>query len=242
MALKHLAIIMDGNRRWARRHTLRALAGHDEGAQNLKTIARSVAEHGVDFLTVFAFSAENWKRSQAEVAGLVSLMRGFLQNDVQKLIDDDIRLFIIGDRTAFDDELQDLFLSAEQKTSACTRLTLTIAVNYGGRQDILNAVQTVLRERGGTADQIEQHDFEANLITRQLPDVDLLIRTGGEMRLSNFLLWEMSYAELYFTDVLWPDFTDKDLSAAIKDYYSRDRRYGGDPVGVAGESDATKRA
>jgi len=241
MALTHLAIIMDGNRRWARQHTLRALAGHDKGAQNLKDIARAVAEHGVTYLTVFAFSSENWKRSQAEVSGLISLMRGFLQNDVQQLIDDNIRLLIIGDRSAFDDDLQALFAAAEQKTSSCTRLTLTIAVNYGGRQDILNAAQAVLQDQHAGVT-LEQHDFEMKLNTRQLPDVDLLVRTGGERRLSNFLLWEMSYAELYFTDVLWPDFTTQDLSSAIKDYYSRDRRYGGDPVRIAGDVEAGKRA
>ena len=241
MALTHLAIIMDGNRRWARQHALRALAGHDKGAQNLKDIARAVAEHGVTYLTVFAFSSENWKRSQAEVSGLISLMRGFLQNDVQQLIDDNIRLLIIGDRNAFDDDLQALFAAAEQKTSSCTRLTLTIAVNYGGRQDILNAAQAVLQDQHAGVT-LEQHDFEMKLNTRQLPDVDLLVRTGGERRLSNFLLWEMSYAELYFTDVLWPDFTTQDLSSAIKDYYSRDRRYGGDPVRIAGDVEAGKRA
>ena len=241
MALTHLAIIMDGNRRWARQHTLRALAGHDKGAQNLKDIARAVAEHGVTYLTVFAFSSENWKRSQAEVSGLISLMRGFLQNDVQQLIDDNIRLLIIGDISAFDDDLQALFAAAEQRTSSCTRLTLTIAVNYGGRQDILNAAQAVLQDQHAGVT-LEQHDFEMKLSTRQLPDVDLLVRTGGERRLSNFLLWEMSYAELYFTDVLWPDFTTQDLSSAIKDYYSRDRRYGGDPVRIAGDVEAGKRA
>ena len=241
MALTHLAIIMDGNRRWARQHTMRALAGHDKGAQNLKDIARAVAEHGVTYLTVFAFSSENWKRSQAEVSGLISLMRGFLQNDVQQLIDDNIRLLIIGDRSAFDDDLQALFAAAEQRTSSCTRLTLTIAVNYGGRQDILNAAQAVLQDQHAGVT-LEQHDFEMKLNTRQLPDVDLLVRTGGERRLSNFLLWEMSYAELYFTDVLWPDFTTQDLSSAIKDYYSRDRRYGGDPVRIAGDVEAGKRA
>ena len=241
MALTHLAIIMDGNRRWARQHTLRALAGHDKGAQNLRDIARAVAEHGVTYLTVFAFSSENWKRSQAEVSGLISLMRGFLQNDVQQLIDDNIRLLIIGDRSAFDDDLQALFAAAEQRTSSCTRLTLTIAVNYGGRQDILNAAQAVLQDQHAGVT-LEQHDFEMKLNTRQLPDVDLLVRTGGERRLSNFLLWEMSYAELYFTDVLWPDFTTQDLSSAIKDYYSRDRRYGGDPVRIAGDVEAGKRA
>lgn len=241
MALKHLAIIMDGNRRWARQNALRALAGHDTGAQNLKTIARSVAEHGIDYLTVFAFSAENWKRSQAEVSGLINLMRGFLQNDIQQLLDDDISLRIVGDRTAFDNDIQDLFETAEKRTSACSRLTLTVAVNYGGRQDILSAVQAVAQDHAGQH-HIAQHDFENKLNTRHLPDVDMLIRTGGEMRLSNFLLWEMSYAELYFSDVLWPEFTVQDLSAAIKDYYSRNRRYGGDPVGGVGDSEAGKRA
>lgn len=241
MALKHLAIIMDGNRRWARQNALRALAGHDKGAQNLKTIARSVAEHGIDYLTVFAFSAENWKRSQAEVSGLINLMRGFLQNDIQQLLDDDISLRIIGDRTAFDNEIQNLFETAEQRTSGCSRLTLTVAVNYGGRQDILNAAQAVAQDHAGQHN-IAQHYFENKLDTRHLPDVDMLIRTGGEMRLSNFLLWEMSYAELYFSDVLWPEFTVQDLSAAIKDYYSRNRRYGGDPVGGVGDSEAGKRA
>lgn len=229
MALKHLAIIMDGNRRWARQHALKVFAGHDHGAQNLKNIARSVAEHGVKNLTVFAFSSENWKRSQAEISSLLGLMRNFLQNDVQRLIDDDIRLFIIGDRTAFDQNLQNAFAKAEQQTAGCTRMTLTIAINYGGRQDILMAVQTAIkkfRDKG----EVKQHEFEMFLNTCQLPDIDLLIRTGGEKRLSNFMLWEMSYAELYFTDILWPDFTIQDLSAAIKDYYSRNRRYGGDNI------------
>ena len=241
MALKHLAIIMDGNRRWARQNALRALAGHDRGAQNLKTIARSAAEHGIDYLTVFAFSTENWKRSQAEVSGLINLMRGFLQNDIQQLVDDDIRLRIIGDRTAFDNDIRNLFTDAEQQTSGCSRLTLTVAVNYGGRQDILNAAQAVLH-RDKVSNEIAQHDFEMNLDTCHLPDVDMLVRTGGERRLSNFLLWELSYAELYFSDVLWPDFTAQDLSAAIKDYYSRNRRYGGDPASDVGGSEAGKRA
>ena len=229
MALKHLAIIMDGNRRWARRNALKVFAGHDYGAQNLKTIARSVAEHGIQNLTVFAFSSENWKRSKAEIFSLLGLMRDFLQNDVQQLVNDDIRLFIIGDRTAFDQGLQDAFNQAEQQTAACTRMTLTIAINYGGRQDILIAAQSAV-EKFKHKGKIAQHEFEMGLNTCRLPDVDLLIRTGGEKRLSNFMLWEISYAELYFTNILWPDFTIQDLSAAIKDYYSRNRRYGGDNV------------
>ena len=241
MALKHLAIIMDGNRRWARKKALKVFAGHDHGAQTLKNIARSVAEHGIQNLTVFAFSSENWKRSQAEISGLLSLMRDFLQNDVQQLIDDDIRLHIIGDRTAFDQGLQNAFAQAEQQTAACTRMILTIAINYGGRQDILTATQSAI-EKFSHKEQIDQFEFEMGLNTCLLPDVDLLIRTGGEKRLSNFMLWELSYAELYFTDILWPDFTIQDLSAAVKDYYGRTRRYGGDNIDKDDTADKIVRA
>ena len=236
MALRHLAIIMDGNRRWAQQNALKILAGHYHGAQNLKTIARSVAEHGIQHLTVFAFSRENWKRSQPEISSLLGLMRKFLENDIQQLVDDDIRLLIIGDRTAFDQDLQDAFTRAEQQTATCTRMTLTVGINYGGRQDILKAAQRAI-QKFSQKNQLQMHEFEMGLNTSSLPDVDLLIRTGGEKRLSNFVLWEISYAELYFTDVLWPDFTLQDLSMAIKDYYSRNRRYGGDNVG---EDDAVE--
>ena len=230
MALRHLAIIMDGNRRWARQNALKLLAGHSHGAQNLKTIARSVAKYGIQHLTVFAFSCENWKRSQAEITSLLGLMRKFLKNDIQQLVDDDIRLLIIGDRTAFDHDLQDAFSHAEQQTAKCTRMTLTLGINYGGRQDILKAAQTAI-QKFSEKSQLQQNEFEMGLNTSLLPDVDLLIRTGGEKRLSNFVLWEISYAELYFTDVLWPDFSLQDLSIAIKDYYGRNRRFGGDNVG-----------
>ena len=236
MALRHLAIIMDGNRRWARQHTLNIFAGHYHGAQNLKSIARSVAERGIQHLTVFAFSRKNWKRSQSEISSLLALMRKFLNNDIQQLVDDDIRLLIIGDRTAFAQDLQDAFTRAEQQTATCTRMTLTVGINYGGRQDILKAAQRAI-QKFSQKNQLQMHEFEMGLNTSSLPDVDLLIRTGGEKRLSNFVLWEISYAELYFTDVLWPDFTLQDLSMAIKDYYSRNRRYGGDNVG---EDDAVE--
>ena len=156
-------------------------------------------------------------------------MRKFLKNDIQQLVDDDIRLLIIGDRTAFDQDLQDAFRRAEQQTATCTRMTLTVGINYGGRQDILKAAQKAI-QKFSQKTQLQQHEFEMGLNTSSLPDVDLLIRTGGEKRLSNFVLWEISYAELYFTDVLWPDFTLQDLSMAIKDYYGRNRRYGGDNI------------
>ena len=236
MALRHLAIIMDGNRRWARLNAFKILAGHYHGAQNLKSIARSVAERGIQHLTVFAFSRENWKRSQSEVSSLLGLMRKFLKNDIQQLVDDDIRLLIIGDRTALDQDLQNAFTRAERQTATCTRMTLTVGINYGGRQDILKAAQRAI-QNFRQKNELQQHEFEMGLNTSSLPNVDLLIRTGGEKRLSNFVLWEISYAELYFTDVLWPDFTLQDLSMAIKDYYSRNRRYGGDNVG---EDDAVE--
>ena len=241
MALRHLAIIMDGNRRWARQNALKILAGHYHGAQNLKTIARSVAEHGIQYLTVFAFSRENWKRSQAEISSLLGLMRKFLKNDIQQLVNDDIRLVIMGDKTAFDKNLQKAFAHAEQQTINCKRMTLTVGINYGGRQDILKAAQTAI-QKFSQKGQMQQHHFEMGLNTCMLPDVDLLIRTGGEKRLSNFMLWEMSYAELYFTDILWPDFNLQDLSMAIKDFYRRNRRYGGDNVGEDEIAEAIIRA
>ena len=185
MALKHLAIIMDGNRRWARQHALKVFNGHDHGAQNLKKIARSVAEHGIQHLTVFAFSAENWRRSKIEVLALLEIMRFFLRSKVVTLIEDNVRLHIIGDRTAFDEDLQGLFKNAEAQTAHCTGLTLTVALNYGGQQDIERAAERMAEAQASGG---EEKPFCSYLETAYLPTVDMLIRTGGERRLSNFLL------------------------------------------------------
>ncbi len=226
MKLNHLAIIMDGNRRWARMRTLRALAGHDKGAERLQEAARNAAGYGIKYLSVFAFSAENWRRSDAEVTGLLSLMRKFLKNEIDSLVTDNVRLYIIGDRLAFDAELQGLFAQAEARTAACDGLHLTVAVNYGGQQDIEQAAHKMAA--AAQAVNTNPASLHSCLMTSHLPPVDLLIRTGGEKRLSNFLLWELSYAELYFTDIFWPDFDAEALKEAVAGYYNRKRRFGGD--------------
>lgn len=226
MKLDHLALIMDGNRRWARMRTLKSLAGHDKGVEALKNITRAVAGYNIGYFTVFAFSAENWKRSDAEVSGLIGLMQRFCKKEIDRLVAENVRLFIIGDKTAFDTELQGLFVRAEERTSACTGLTLSVAVNYGGQQDIEQAAEAMRRaEHSANA---PKKPFSSYLYTASLPPVDMLVRTGGEQRLSNFLLWNISYAELYFTETFWPDFDADDLKDAVNCYYNRKRRFGGD--------------
>ena len=231
MKLNHLAIIMDGNRRWARMRTLQAAIGHDKGAETLEMIARELVGYNTDYLTVFAFSTENWRRSRVEVAALLEIMRSFLRNKIAKLLEDNVCLHIIGDRTAFDEDLQILFKNAEAQTANCTRLTLTVAINYGGQQDIEQAAARVA-EAQAMGDKTKP--FSAYLETAHLPAVDMLIRTGGERRLSNFLLWDLSYAELYFTDVFWPDFNAEELKKAIGSFYQRQRRFGGDGEAAEG--------
>ena len=231
MKLNHLAIIMDGNRRWARMRTLQAAIGHDKGAETLEMIARELVGYNTDYLTVFAFSKENWRRSRVEVAALLEIMRSFLRNKIAKLLEDNVRLHIIGNRTAFDEDLQNLFKKAEAQTANCTGLTLTIAINYGGQQDIEQAAARVA-EAQAMGDKTKP--FSAYLETAHLPAVDMLIRTGGERRLSNFLLWDLSYAELYFTDVFWPDFNAEELKKAIGSFYQRQRRFGGDGEAAEG--------
>ncbi len=232
MKLNHLAIIMDGNRRWARLRTLRALSGHDRGADTLKTIAKEVAGYGIGYLTVFAFSTENWRRSHAEVSGLLSLMRRFLKKEIETLIKDNVRLRIIGDRSAFDAELQNLFIEAEQRTCHCDGLVLTVALNYGGQQDIEQAAKQMAQD--AQDHQPLKPSLSDYLMTAYLPPVDMLVRTGGEQRLSNFLLWDLSYAELFFTDIFWPDFDAQALKQAVSSFYSRKRRFGGDDTSLAG--------
>ena len=231
MTPNHLAIIMDGNRRWAKGHALDIALGHNEGAQTLKNICKAVAGNAINYLTVFAFSSENWTRSAKEIDALIGLMRRFLMQETDELMAQNVCLKIIGDRSVFDDDLQKLFDMVEQKTRGNSGLMLTIAVNYGGRQDIAQAVVALASQLSKGFD-IQQERavtaIKSHLMTQDLPDVDLLIRTGGEKRISNFLLWDASYAELYFSDKLWPDFTEQDLKAALDDYGTRNRRFGGD--------------
>ncbi len=233
MVPKHLAIIMDGNRRWARAHALDIALGHNEGALNLKRICKAAANSYIRYLTVFAFSSENWKRSAKEIDALMGLMRRFLMQETDELMAENVQLKIIGDRSVFADDLKQLFDMVEQKTSRNTGLVLTIAVNYGGRHDIAQAVVALSRQLSKGFEISEDRAVTAvksHLMTQDLPDVDMLIRTGGEKRISNFLLWDISYAELYFSDKLWPDFTEDDLADALDDYASRNRRFGGDSI------------
>ena len=233
MVPKHLAIIMDGNRRWARAHALDIALGHNEGALNLKRICKAAANSYISYLTVFAFSSENWKRSTKEIDALMGLMRRFLMQETDELMAENVQLKIIGDRSVFADDLKQLFDMVEQKTSRNTGLVLTIAVNYGGRHDIAQAVVALSRQLSKGFEISEDRAVTAvksHLMTQDLPDVDMLIRTGGEKLISNFLLWDISYAELYFSDKLWPDFTEDDLADALDDYASRNRRFGGDSI------------
>lgn len=221
----HIAIIMDGNRRWARNRRFDVLRGHSKGTDTLKDIARYAHDIGVSYLTCFAFSSENWRRPKYEISGLIELMRRFLVQDLDALTTDNVRLRIIGDLSAFDDDLCELFAKAIRQTSQNTGLNLTIAVNYGGQQDMLQALAKLQPLDPNT---LTIDDVKAAMQTAPLPKVDLLVRTGGEQRLSNFLLWDCAYAELYFTDKYWPDFTAQDLRQAVADFESRDRRFGGD--------------
>ena len=228
--LHHLAIIMDGNRRWAHAHGFEVLRGHHQGADTLEAISRAAIDQKIEWLTVFAFSSENWQRPAAEVKGLMSLMKRFILTRSKALIDNNIRLRIIGRRDRFSVDLQDAICDVEKSSAMNTGLNLTVALDYGGRQDITSATAQIAHEiESGLlkASQVNDDLLKSRLSTRVLPPVDLLIRTGGEQRISNFLLWDLSYAELHFSDRYWPEFTAQDLAAAIGDYTKRERRFGG---------------
>ena len=229
MVPHHIAIIMDGNRRWAREHRFDVLKGHSQGSNTLKEIAEHAQKIGVDYLTVFAFSTENWRRPQREVNALIELMRRFLMQDLESLISDNVRLRIIGDLAPFDRDLRALFEDAVKQTSTNTGLQLTVAINYGGKQDLMQAMQKVASENPDLKE-ISEEDLKSALQTSDLPEIDLLIRTGGEYRLSNFILWDSAYAELYFSEKYWPDFTGVDLDEAIGNFANRQRRFGGDVI------------
>jgi len=229
MVPHHLAIIMDGNRRWAKQRRLEILRGHNQGSSVLKEISKSAHEKGISYLTVFAFSTENWKRPQAEVKGLIELMRRFLMQDMESLITDNVKLRIIGDISVFDQDLQALFEDAMAQTAANDGLNLSIAVNYGGKQDLMQALSSLAGDELSHAEGTEEA-VKVRLQTKELPNIDLLVRTGGEYRISNFILWESAYAELYFTDCYWPDFTEAELDKALEAFEGRKRRFGGDDM------------
>lgn len=228
---RHIAVIMDGNRRWAREHGVPKAIGHARGAKRVRGLVEACIARGVQHLTVFAFSTENWKRPQEEVSSLMALFVRYLQKEASDMHRHGIRLKVVGDRSAFDTRLQKLMAHVEEMTADNNRLTLAVAANYGGRWDMLQAVQAWHTEHpGAPASAITEDALRPYLSLNDAPDPDLLIRTGGEVRISNFMLWQSAYTELYFTPALWPDFNSTLLDEALSWYATRDRRFGGAPA------------
>ncbi len=223
---RHIAIIMDGNGRWARKRLMPRVAGHSRGVEAVRGVIRACMERGVSYLTLFAFSSENWRRPADEVSFLMQLFMKSLQKEVDRLHQNGIRFRVIGDLSRFEPRLVELIRNAEALTAGNERLTLTVAANYGGRWDIMQAVNRLVRKHPGQAEAFSEDDLAAELAMSYAPEPDLFIRTGGEQRISNFLLWQLAYAELHFTDTLWPDFDDAALDAAIASYRKRERRFG----------------
>jgi undecaprenyl diphosphate synthase len=219
---RHVAIIMDGNGRWAKARGLPRAAGHRAGAEAARAVLRAAGEAGVECLTLYAFSSENWRRPAQEISDLTGLLRFYIQRELASLHKEGIRLRILGDHTAFEAETARMVDKAVERTAGNTRMTLAIALNYGGRTEIVRAARAA-----AAAGSIDEDGIERALDTHDLPPLDLLIRTSGEHRLSNFLLWQAAYAELLFVDTLWPDFDGDALRAALADYARRERRYGG---------------
>ncbi|WP_271628571.1 isoprenyl transferase [Caldicellulosiruptor sp. DIB 104C] len=228
---RHIAIIMDGNGRWAKKRGLPRSAGHRFGAQKLREIVLFADEIGLKYITVYAFSTENWKRPKDEVENLMNLLREFFDTEIENLINKtQIRIRVIGDISKLDKDIQERIISAEERTKDKTGLCVVIALNYGGRSEIINAVKNLALDiKSGKIDieAINEELFKNYLYTKDIPDPDLLIRPSGEMRVSNFLLWQISYTEFWFSNVLWPDFKKEHLLKAIEDYQKRERRFGG---------------
>jgi len=225
----HLAIIMDGNHRWAKARHLPGAAGHRAGAQNVRPVAEACADLGVKYLTLFAFSTENWERPRREVNLLMDLMTRLLEDDIEELAEREVRFRVIGDRSRFSAKIQMLMTRAEQMTLDNDRLTLSIAANYGGRWDITNAARELAKavKRGELdPDDITDTRFGEHLSLADIPPPDLCIRTGGDNRISNFLLWDFAYTELFFTEDFWPDFDQDTLDAAVRIFANRQRRFG----------------
>lgn len=222
---RHIAIIMDGNGRWAKRRLMPRVAGHRKGVEALRGVIRACAERGVSHLTVFAFSSENWRRPQEEVTLLMELFMRALENEVARLHENGIRFRVIGDLSGFSARIQTLIRDAEALTRDNTRLTFTVAANYGGRWDIVQAMKKLMAT-GVSPDEVDEAALAQKLSIADMPEPDLFIRTGGEQRISNFLLWQLAYTELYFTDALWPDFDPAALDEAIASYRTRERRFG----------------
>ncbi len=226
---RHVAIIMDGNGRWAQARGLPRTLGHREGAEALRRAVRAAADLGIEYLTVFGFSSENWKRPAAEVTDLMGLLRLYLRREIDEIDRNGVRLRVIGDREKLSADINKLIDTAELRTAGNTRLCLTVALSYGGRAEIVRAAQMLADEvaKGErSVDSIDEDAVQRALFTADIPDPDLVIRTSGEKRISNFLLWQCAYAEFVFMDKLWPDFSGADLQSAIAEFNNRKRRYG----------------
>ena len=225
---RQVAVIMDGNGRWATGRGMPRVAGHSRGVDAVRALLQSCGERGIEYLTLFAFSSENWRRPPDEVSTLMRLFMSALEREADRLVELGVRMRVVGDLFAFENELRRLISECERKTQHNTRLNLTICANYGGRWDVTQAVTRALGALppGADVSSLEERDLSSNLALAFAPDPDLLIRTGGERRVSNFLLWQMAYTEMWFTDVLWPDFDAAALDEALKWYSGRQRRFG----------------
>jgi undecaprenyl diphosphate synthase len=223
---RHIAVIMDGNGRWAKQRFLPRVAGHRRGLEAVRAIVKASVQHGVDYLTLFAFSSENWRRPQDEVKFLMQLFVAALEQEIEKLHANKVRFRVVGDLSRFEPRIVRLVEEAEARTAGNDRLQLTIAANYGGRWDVLQAANRMLREKPELAAGFVESDLIPYFSMSHAPEPDLFIRTGGEQRISNFLLWQLAYSELYFTETLWPDFDAAALDEAIRSYAERERRFG----------------
>lgn len=222
----HVAIILDGNGRWAKKRNKPRTFGHKNGADNVVDIALHAKDRGVKYLTLYAFSTENWKRPKKEVSYLMKLLFKFIETKMNLLMENNVKLNILGDLSKLPDFARDACVRAMDQTKDHDGLFLNMALNYGGRDDVVKAVKTIIKE-GIDPNDITEETISSNLYTAGMPDPDLMIRTGGDIRISNFLVYQLAYTELYFTDVLWPDFTKEEFDKALKEFTSRDRRYGG---------------
>jgi undecaprenyl diphosphate synthase len=226
---KHIAIIMDGNGRWAKKRNLPRTAGHRQGIKSVEKIVEAAAKLGIKVLSLYAFSTENWSRPKTEINMLMGALANFLKHQANKLVKNNIKLLFMGDIDKFPVSLKNLLMDVQEKTKENSGLIVNLALNYGSRFEILKAVRNIAEEakRGNLGvDEIDENKFSQFLYTKNLPDPDLLIRTSGEIRISNFMLWQLSYAELYFCKKFWPDFTEDDFKNAIKEYQKRERRFG----------------
>ena len=223
---RHVAIVMDGNGRWAKKRFMPRFFGHKQGVDALVRTVRACSDRGIEYLTVFAFSSENWKRSSDEVSGLMGLVLVAVSKYLAKLADEGVRIRIVGDRSAVSDKVRAAWDHAEPATEHNARITLSVAFNYGGRWDVVQAARRAMAD-GIRAQDLDEDALSKRMAMHYAPDPDLFIRTGGEVRISNFLLWQIAYAELFFTDCLWPDFGAEQIDAAIASFRERERRFGG---------------